>query len=75
MTSTPNPQVQRDTVYTAAAMAMLPWADDAELDVFEWRPCQQCPHPGFACPCSGRPWPSAAVRAAIDAALATRDTP
>ncbi len=58
----------------AAAKALLPWANEMEVELFEWYPCDECPTPGQPCACSGQPWPSEPVQAAIAAALhATRD--
>jgi len=58
-----------DEVYRAAAQAMLMATSSDEDGLYEWRPCDDgaansCPG---ICPCSGIPYPSAAVRAAIDA--------
>jgi hypothetical protein len=61
-----------DEVYAAAGKAMVPFGDDEDLELFEWHHCIDQPNCRGAtepCACSGMPWPSEAVRAAIDAAL------
>ena len=69
---------KRAAAYAAAGKAMVPLfmdddprAEEWEEKLFEWEPCGECPNRNEPCACSGRPWPSAAVRAAIDAALST----
>jgi|GEM_PF-4678604 len=58
-----------DHAIQAAAKALLPWADDEDAHaLFEWHHCDGCPSRGGPCACSGQPWPSAAVQAAITAA-------
>lgn len=66
-------------IYQAAARAMLPFdqGEPDEIDYFEWHHCMDQPNCAAAkdangrnpCACSGTPWPSPAVRAAIDAAV------
>jgi hypothetical protein len=61
-----------DDVYAAAGKAMIPFGDDEDVELFEWHHCVNQPNCRGAtepCACSGMPWPSEAVRAAIDAAL------
>lgn len=62
MDLTPGPEV-----YAAAAAAMVPFEDD-EQSLWEWHHCFDNPNCRGAtepCPCSGRPWPSEAVRLAL----------
>ena len=54
-----------DDMYQQAARAML--AVPGGPDLFEWRQCPTCPRPFDLCSCAGVPYPSAAVRAAVDA--------
>src|SRR4051812_19261343 len=58
-----------DEVYFAAARAMLATDSRPEFALYEWHACSRlgCKTP---CACSGQPYPSAVVRAAIDAARA-----
>jgi hypothetical protein len=59
-----------DEVYLGAALAMWQWADvENSTDLFEWHKCGGCQAPG-PCSCSGVPYPSGPVRAAVDAARA-----
>lgn len=62
-----------DAIYAAAGMALVPFGDDDDPTYFEWHHCYNnpnCPGATSPCACSGAPWPSEAVRAAIDAAVA-----
>lgn len=56
-------------IYAAAGQAMVPWDDDEDVSLFEWHHCTDnpnCPGGSDPCACSGSPWPSDPVRAAID---------
>jgi hypothetical protein len=69
------PQIS-DEMYAAAGKAMVPWSDEEEIDLFEWHHCIDQPNCHGAtepCACSGMPWPSEPVRAAIRAALVASD--
>lgn len=57
-----------EDVYRAAAEAMFEHADGDNDELFAWQNCPSCPN-GVRCACSGIPYPSGPVRAAIDAAL------
>lgn len=58
-----------EQVYRDAAKAMVTSDYDADEDrCFEWHPCARCPQPGQPCACAGDPWPSPAVRAAVESA-------
>lgn len=52
-----------DGVYQDAARAMLPAEGE---DLYEWRRCGDCAIQ--PCACSGEPWPSPPVRAAVESA-------
>jgi hypothetical protein len=57
-----------DEVYMAAANAIIARDNDDEDDrLFEWRHCGGC-NTDSPCACSGVPWPSESIRAAIDVA-------
>jgi hypothetical protein len=63
-------QQQREAAYLRAAGAMVisvPGDPDAE-SMFEWHRCAVCPAGDDPCACSGVPYPSAPVRAAVDSA-------
>lgn len=62
----PPTQVGED-VYRTAGWAMVTLVGDEER-LFEWQECPSCEGP---CSCAGIPYPSAAVRGAIDAAITT----
>jgi len=59
--------------FTAAGLAMVPFGDEDEDNYFEWHECIDQPNClvvkyGQPCACSGMPWPSPAVQAAVRAA-------
>lgn len=56
-----------EDVYRAAGQAMVDGGHEIDADVYAWHACDGCPG---RCSCAGIPYPSAAVRAAIDAARA-----
>ena len=62
-----SPHDPDEQVYLNAALAMVPFGDDDER-LFEYHSCVDRPNCTPPCACSGVPWPSPAVRAAVDTA-------